>query len=65
MRKFEYTIENVFGGPEDTDNHKLYYLNKLGEEGWEAVCKIKKWYNNDRIEGNWPIYSMLFKREKL
>ncbi len=64
MKRFEYKVFNIHQGPEGDNYHNPeYLLNELGKEGWEAVLKIRKWYSNDPIERNWPIYTILFKRE--
>jgi hypothetical protein len=64
MKKFEYKILDIHQGPEFENFHMPEYeLNELGKEGWEAVLKIRKWYHDDPIERNWPIYTFLFKRE--
>ena len=64
MKTFEYRVFNIHQGPENDNYYNVEYdCNRLGEEGWEAVVKIRKWYANDEIERSWPIYAILFKRE--
>lgn len=64
MKTFEYKTFEIHQGPSYPDfTFPTYELNELGKQGWEAVLKIRKWYHDDCTERNWPIYTILFKRE--